>query len=394
MTVITIREQGRTPAGYSAAVSFDHQGEYAAAIANPFSEAQETELEWYFEQHLRFPFTDQVRAREVAAGIPGYGERLFRQVFADREAFALYKAAAAAGLETLRFEVAGSFEFHALHWEALKDPAQPQPLAVYAPILRKTLTTQPLAAVPRPSPTINLLIVTARPAGRGDVGYRTISRPLIESLRQADLRVRAEILRPGSYKALVQHLEEVKDRHGAGYYHVIHFDVHGALLTFAQYQKGCATDRFSFQSRYGRADLAPTTARGPSSSSRGTGTTSPTRRRRTRWPGSCSRTRSRSPCSTPASRASRWGESETSLGSRLMQAGVQSVLSMGYSVTVSAAELMMSTLYDRLFAGHDLAAALRRARWSCTTARAAVPTTTRPSTWRTGSCRSSTRTAR
>ena len=40
----------------------------------------------------------------------------------------------------------------------------------------------------------------------------------------------------------------------------------------------------------------------------------------------------------PVSRANRWGgASETSLGSRLMQAGVQLVLAMGYSVTVSAA---------------------------------------------------------
>ena len=43
------------------------------------------------------------------------------------------------------------------------------------------------------------------------------------------------------------------------------------------------------------------------------------------------------------------GESETSLGSQLMQAGVQLVLAMGYSVTVSAAELLMRTLYQKLF---------------------------------------------
>src|SRR5258708_1293225 len=56
------------------------------------------------------------------------------------------------------------------------------------------------------------------------------------------------------------------------------------------------------------------------------------------------------------------GESETSLGSRLMQAGVQLVLAMGYSVTVSAAELLMQTLYQHLFAGEELSAAIRHAR--------------------------------
>src|SRR5260221_5277116 len=45
-----------------------------------------------------------------------------------------------------------------------------------------------------------------------------------------------------------------------------------------------------------------------------------------------------------------------------MQAGVQLVLAMGYSVTVSAAELLMKTLYQHLFAGEELSAAIRHAR--------------------------------
>jgi len=56
------------------------------------------------------------------------------------------------------------------------------------------------------------------------------------------------------------------------------------------------------------------------------------------------------------------GASETSLGSHLMQAGVQLVLAMGYSVTVSAAELLMQTLYTHLFAKDDLSIAIRHAR--------------------------------
>ena len=45
-----------------------------------------------------------------------------------------------------------------------------------------------------------------------------------------------------------------------------------------------------------------------------------------------------------------------------MSAGVQMVLAMGYSVTVSAAVLLMTTLYEQLFAGQELTAAIRRAR--------------------------------
>jgi hypothetical protein len=55
-------------------------------------------------------------------------------------------------------------------------------------------------------------------------------------------------------------------------------------------------------------------------------------------------------------------ESESSLASRLMQAGVQMVVGMGYSVTVSAVEVMMESFYAQLFDGHAAADAIRRAR--------------------------------
>ena len=53
---------------------------------------------------------------------------------------------------------------------------------------------------------------------------------------------------------------------------------------------------------------------------------------------------------------------ETSLGARLMQSGVQLVLAMGYSVTVSAAELLMTRLYQELYQGKSVAQAIRLAR--------------------------------
>src|SRR5258706_4309742 len=56
------------------------------------------------------------------------------------------------------------------------------------------------------------------------------------------------------------------------------------------------------------------------------------------------------------------GDSETSLGSSLMQAGVQLVLAMCYSITVSAAVLLMKTLYQHLFAGDPLSLAIYHAR--------------------------------
>jgi hypothetical protein len=53
---------------------------------------------------------------------------------------------------------------------------------------------------------------------------------------------------------------------------------------------------------------------------------------------------------------------ETSLASRLMSAGMQLVVGMGYSVTVSAAKLMMQTLYWNLFAQKEFVEAIRLGR--------------------------------
>ena len=58
-----------------------------------------------------------------------------------------------------------------------------------------------------------MLIVTARPAGKRDIGYRTISRPLVEELGRANLPIQVDILRPGTYRALENHLRTVTEQH-------------------------------------------------------------------------------------------------------------------------------------------------------------------------------------
>src|SRR5207248_3347506 len=129
--------------------------------------------------HLRFPFTDQVRAQAAATSIRTYGEALFQQVFqvfGQPDIYFEYRALATAGLNSLRIEITGSPAFQGLHWEALRDPKTQQLLALHATLVRKNRLPQLLPATLRSFPTIHLLVVTARPGGKRDVGYRTISR--------------------------------------------------------------------------------------------------------------------------------------------------------------------------------------------------------------------------
>ena len=241
--------------GFAVRVAMGDEGEFEAAVKPPFDAVEEQKLEWYFEEYLRYPFAFEARAKEAAASVKAYGESLFKQLFADPSARAIYEVVKREGLEHLRFEITGSPAFHALHWEALKDPDLPSAFSLGAPMVRKSPKPQPLPAEVNPSPTLNVLIVTARPNAERDVGYRTITRPLLETLKQAELKVHVDIVRPGTYRAFKDHLEEAKP----GRYHVVHFDMHGSLMTWEQFQliqkEGGSGDKLVFKSRFGRGEI-------------------------------------------------------------------------------------------------------------------------------------------
>ncbi|MGH9936600.1 MAG: CHAT domain-containing protein [Blastocatellia bacterium] len=378
MYTISVHERGGETDSPNAAVSVNGEGEYPITVRNPFSQREEARLEWYFEQRLRFPFTEQVEAQAAAASVAAYGESLFNQVFADRKAYARYQEALQSGVENLRFEIAGSPEFHQLHWESLKDPELPQPLTLQAPMIRRTPKTQTIAAAAQSLPTINLLLVVARPDEGRDVGYRTISRPLVEMLRQSDLRVQVDFVRPGTYQQLVKYLEDAREKHGAGYYHVVHFDAHGLVCKYEELMEaGAQAERLLYQNRFGRGDIEPYEGQRAFIFLEGEkdGQADPveageladllvTHRAPIVVLNACQSGKQVAGKQVAGKQVAgaQAGASEASLGSRLLQSGAQMVLAMGYSVTVTAAELLMRRLYERLFAGSDLPNAIRRAR--------------------------------
>jgi hypothetical protein len=370
MTLIRIQERSAGPDGANAILSFDYGAEYPITIHDPFSEEEEQHLEWYFEQWLRFPFLNQVKAQAAAQSIANYGERLFKKIFSDPEAYVTYRNAVQAGLSTVQIEIAGSPAFHRWHWEALKDPKLPQPLALQATMVRRNLKAQVVRATLRPSPTINLLIVTARPGGAEDVGYRTISRPLVEALRQANLPVQIDLVRPGTYRALLDHLEGVKSRQQergepGSYYQVLHFDVHGALLSYEAYQQlqqQYQGEHVLLETPYGHTLLTPYEGKKAFLFLQSEQETTADPVEAGQLADLLINYQIPIAILNACQSGKQIGTSETSLGSRLMQAGVQLVLAMGYSVTVSAAELLMRTLYQQLFAKQDLSTAIRRSR--------------------------------
>ncbi|PDV97939.1 tetratricopeptide repeat protein [Candidatus Chloroploca asiatica] len=367
MTTILIREIATAADGPNATLSIDGQGEYPVTVRDPFDPEEERLLEWYFEQWLHFPFTNSVRAATAARSIQTYGTRLFDQLFADRSAFAHYSQVRQTNLGEIRMEIAGSPAFHALHWEALYDPTLQKHLALEATMVRRTSAPPALRAEARPGPTINLLLVTARPGGAHDVGYRTIARPLVELLRQSKLPVQVDLVRPGSYQALVNHLNDTRDRHGPGYYHIIHFDLHGGLLRYDEFDRFDQAARHLsahtfIGSRYGRGTLEPYEGQKAFLFFEGATEGKPDPAEASEVAALLQTHQILIVILNACQSGKQVGASETSLGARLMQAGVRLVLAMSYSVTVSAAERAMQTLYSQLFAAADVAHAVRRAR--------------------------------
>jgi tetratricopeptide (TPR) repeat protein len=364
MAVITIREQGKTETGFNATLVIE-ENNYQITVSDPFAAREEQELEWYFEEWLRYPILEQVKATKAAASVRQYGQELFKQVFkTDINAYSKYSQLRS-NLSQVQIEIESiTPEFHAIHWEALQDPDLPRPLAVDCILIRKSVRPAIIEAKVKEFPTVNLLVVTARPNTDEDVGYRTISRPLVEAIRNSQLRVNIELLRPGTYEALERHLESK----GSGYYHIVHFDVHGALKSYEDYQTGVENNRYIYSRRYGRSNIQEYKGLKAFLALEGetkgeydlveaseianllTGKGIPV----------CILNACQS--GKQLKQAEVEDNRETSLGSRLMNAGMQMVVAMSYSVTVTAAEILMKQIYMHLFDKQDINQAIRLGR--------------------------------
>ena len=367
MPVITIREEQQVDDGFLATLRIDGRDYPNIKISDPFLKSEELRLEWYFEQWLRFPMLDTTRAAEVAASIREYGERLFDQIFADKKAYTDY-VRLRNNLGELRFEIEGiNPEFQALHWEALRDAELPRPLAVDCVMVRKSTKPMAVMAAVNQSPTLNVLMVTARPS-KNDVAYRVISRPLIEALGNSQLPVKIDLLRPATFEGLSRHLEEK----GAGHYHMIHFDCHGALLTYDQcnVENKAGADALTFRQRYGRTQIAAYSGVKAFLVLEGNEDGEEDLVEATELADLL--TGKRIPvcmlnaCQSGKQLGTETGlvedYRETSLGSRLMAAGMQMVVAMGYSVTVTAATVMMKAVYEQIFNKKLLEDAVRLGR--------------------------------
>jgi tetratricopeptide (TPR) repeat protein len=355
-TVIRIDERGQDGGSFLARVSFGNSAEYDVEVVDPADPTEEAHLAWYFQEHLRYPFLDKDLETQAVQHIAAYGEKLFSQVFGGIASYD-YRKLRSRAFDRCRVEVSGSAALHRLHWEALRDPALDTPLAIRLPVTRRIDAQESKFELPSGRPTLNILVVTARPDGPKDIGYRTISRPLLDALRMAGLPVTVDLVRPGTWEALRAHLRSATERYGSGWYQVLHFDLHGSFSEYAPLEEALRAGRLLFSS----TSLAPfeghrgflffeTAQEGkarpvPAEDVAGL------------------LAEHRVPVAVlNACQSAMQTASEAGLAQRLAEAGLPVAVGMAYSVTVSAAERAMPVLYGRIADGTDLTAAVHAAR--------------------------------
>lgn len=192
------------------------------------------ELAWYLESYLDLPTgPNEARAQRVQGALRAWARHSFDLLFGNGQARDFYRDATRDGHADLHLVVASDDpRVLSWPWEALVDP-QVGDLAHHCRIERQLDTAPEPLPLPEglPSDRVHVLLVTARPYSN-DVAYRSISRPLIELIRQEGLPAQVKLLRPPTLEQLQRELQG-----NPGQYHVVHFDGHGG---FGQVGSGSA----------------------------------------------------------------------------------------------------------------------------------------------------------
>ena len=302
------------------------------------------ELRWYLEQFLEYPFEPLTeRAERVQAALRGWGEQTFTALFGAGRGRDFYKDAYREGLEHLTLKIASDDpKVLAWPWEALRDP-EAIPLAHACQFERQLSGQHDPLPLPEnlPRERINILLITARPY-EADVGFRTLSRPLLELIERERLPANIDMLRPPTFEQLRRCLSERK-----GHYHIVHFDGHGG---YGPVQGG---DGFQFKQGY-QGQLIFETEDG-SEDLIGAETLA-TLLSEYRVPIMVLNACQSAMIDAGAENAF------ASVAASLQRAGVRSVVAMAYSLYVSAAEQFIPPFYERLFASGSVTEAVRAGR--------------------------------
>jgi CHAT domain len=333
-------------------VMADGDGELPSAtrpvpLAWPLDDDALEDLRWYLEDYLVAPYgVYEDRGARIAGELDGWGRAAFGAVFGSGPARDAY----------VRMRVRGAVEFVfrsdapsllGLPWELMADPGRDTPLALDTAGVDRSLLmdTDTAETVAVPDERLRVLMVISRPGGIGDVGYRMIARPLLERLEAVRGAVDLVVLRPPTLEALRAELAAAA---AAGTpYQVVHFDGHGVMPDRSGGAGGGLTSG-------GQADEGVLAFEKPGG---GADRVSASR---------VAQVLADAQVPVAVLNACQSGamgkELEAAVATRLLRAGVASVVAMAYSVYAVAAAEFMAAFYERLFSGGTVSAAVTAGR--------------------------------
>ena len=295
------------------------------------------ELRWYLEHFLDYPYPPETdRAEDVLDALKSWGSQNFNAIFDRRDAGDWLARSSVLQIKS------DDPIILSWPWEALFDPQAGSYLVHHRPMERLlNKLDDPPELGDLPDNRVNILLVVARPL-KNDVSYRSIARPLVDLVRSRGLPAHVEVLRPPTFDQLRAHLEGRPD-----YYHVLHFDGHGAYGGNAgagsALQFKAPQGRLLFEDKDGEAD--------PKSAD------------------DLSALLMRHAVPAVVLNACQAGmmdataeDAFASVATALLRCGMRSVVAMAYSIYVSGAQAFLPTFYSGLFRSGSVAEGVRAGR--------------------------------
>ncbi len=309
-----------------------------------------TDLYWYLEVYPSWPTEiDDQRARLVEASLRNWGRKLFRKVFGDGDARTLFNEfkRAPAGAHLLTVDIAfkvddddekeqarlkqAVHDLAGLPWELLADEGG-HLFNLKPPITVRRRLQKTNAPVERPRQLpVRVLMAVSRPEDATFIDPRTIAAPLLDALETLGNSVEVEFLRPPTLAALQSRLDD----ESLPPVDILHFDGHGV------YRHDTGLGYLLFEDSQHGSDRVNADQLGTLLNQRGVAVV---------ILNACQ--------SAKAEETNPFG----SVASRLVEAGIGSVVAMNYSLLVSTAERLAAVLYGNLAAGLTVGQALDSAR--------------------------------
>ena len=216
-------------------VIVSHDGDESGSLpfANPLSDKELTDIQWYAETYASNSVgdPDDFEAARISGQLAAWGQALFSAVFSTRAATRLFddfqKKTGATRLLTISTEHA---DILALPWELLHDPA-PGGGFLFLETPRISIRRRVAGATggrgsfkTTAKNQLHLLMVVCRPDDAGFLDPRSDAMSVLDAIdAQAPGRVACEFLRPPTLAALLERLESEPQ------VDIVHFDGHGVF---------------------------------------------------------------------------------------------------------------------------------------------------------------------